>query len=85
MEFILNLIEYLFSSKKTLVYTAMRQQDYYKAVSKLEADLIKFRVSVTGNANASPGTPYSDLGRIYKIYVRKEDEGKALRSIHTKR
>ncbi|QHS21477.1 hypothetical protein GWK91_00230 [Virgibacillus sp. MSP4-1] len=63
----------------------MRQQDYYKVVSKLEADQIKFRVSVTGNANASPGTPYSDLGRVFKIYVRKEDEGQALSSINAKR
>ncbi len=41
LQFFLNIIVYLFSSKKTLVYTTIKQQDYYKVVSLLESELIK--------------------------------------------
>jgi len=85
LQFFINIIEYLLSSKKTLVYTAVKQQDYYKIISRLEAVRMKYRVSITtANNSATRGGPHSDLGKVYKIYVKKHDESKALKTINAK-
>lgn len=84
MHFLVNLIVYLFSSKKTLVYTTFSLKDYYKVVSLLESDSIKYRVALIANTSSSPGGTYSDLGNEYKFYVKKEDEEKALKAIQKK-
>ncbi|SEQ83708.1 hypothetical protein SAMN05216232_3461 [Virgibacillus subterraneus] len=84
MQFFLNIIVYLFSSKKTLVYTTIKQQDYYKVVSLLESELIKYRVSITSNTNATVVGSYSTFGEVYKIYVKKGDQSKALKTMNKK-
>ncbi len=77
MDSIVNFIEYLFSSKRTLIYTTFTQKDYYKIVSMLKSASIKYRVAVSSNQSCNPGGPYSNLGTIYKIYVKKADKHKA--------
>ncbi|MGP4108845.1 hypothetical protein [Virgibacillus sp. L01] len=84
MQFFLNIIVYLFSSKKTRVYTTINQQDYYKVVSLLESELMKYRVSITSNTNATVPGSYSTFGEVYKIYVKKDDKRKALKTINKK-
>ncbi|WP_070120770.1 hypothetical protein [Bacillus marinisedimentorum] len=85
MHIIANIIEYWFSSKKTLVYTTLDQQDYYRVASLLKSDSIKYRVASIANTSSAPGGPYSHFGNEYKFYVKKEDEGKALTAIHKKK
>ncbi|KGP73308.1 hypothetical protein [Pontibacillus yanchengensis] len=84
MHFLANLIEYVFSSKKTLIYTTFSKKEYYLIVSKLKAVSVKYRVASTADFSSAPGGSYSDLGNEYKFYVAKQDEGKALEAIHHK-
>ncbi|KHE73196.1 hypothetical protein [Halobacillus sp. BBL2006] len=84
MNFIANLIEYCFSSKKTLVYSAFSQKDYFTVISKLKAASIKYRIATTSNMSSPPGGSYNDFGTEYKVYVKKEDEEEAARAIHSK-
>ncbi|WP_082233087.1 hypothetical protein [Halobacillus massiliensis] len=82
MHFIVNLIEYCLSRKKTLVYVTFSMKEYYKIAAKLKAGSIKYRTATTANMSSSPGGPYSDYGSEYKVYVQKEDKDKALEAIH---
>ncbi|MRG86012.1 hypothetical protein [Salinibacillus xinjiangensis] len=84
MHFLANLIEYCFSSKKTLVYTTLNQKDYYKVLSLLKSNSIKYRIVTIANSSSMPGGVYSDFGNEYKFYVKKEDEAKALKAIQKK-
>ncbi|WP_093136938.1 hypothetical protein [Salinibacillus kushneri] len=82
MDFIVNFLEYCFSKKKTLIYTTFNQQDYYKVIDRLKANQVMYRVASISNVSTSPSGAYSDLGDEYKIYVKLDDKGKALRAIH---
>lgn len=84
MDFLINLFDYLFSNKKTLVYTTHSQRQYYKIVAKLKAASVKYRVATTSNLSAH-GSSYSDMGTEYKFYVKEEDESLAQHAIHNAR
>ncbi|QHE54027.1 hypothetical protein [Pontibacillus sp. HMF3514] len=45
MNFFVNALDYLISSKKTLIYTTYSLKDYYKVVAKLQSESIKYRVA----------------------------------------
>lgn len=80
--FIVDLIEYLISNKKHLVYSTFDMNDYYKVAARLKASSVKYRVSTYADTPpAGFGGPHNNQ---YKIYVKKEDEHKANRAIHDK-
>ncbi|MBU9714898.1 hypothetical protein [Evansella tamaricis] len=81
--FLVNLVEYLLSSKKALVYTTFKMEDYYKATDKLKAAAIKYRIVC--DSNRPPNSISSGSGSdIYKIYVKKKEKEKAQLVIHKK-
>ncbi|RWZ60658.1 hypothetical protein EQV77_05025 [Halobacillus fulvus] len=84
MHVLANVIDYLFSSKKTVVYQTFSQKEYYRIVSKLKAASIKYRVATTSNMSSAPVATANDYGTEYKFYVKKEDEDKAMKAIHSK-
>jgi hypothetical protein len=57
-----------------LIYTAFGDDNYFKIVSKLNEDGVKYRTEIPGNLR-TPRT-YNDNTQ-YDIYVKKEDEHKA--------
>ncbi|HET7579690.1 MAG TPA: hypothetical protein VFK33_10445 [Bacillales bacterium] len=81
MQVLANLIEWLFSSKKTLVYDTFMMKDYYRVTGKLRAAGVKYRV--TTFSQHTPGD-WGDQNNEYKIYVKKEDEHLAQKAIHSK-
>ncbi|MBB6453376.1 archaellum component FlaG (FlaF/FlaG flagellin family) [Salirhabdus euzebyi] len=81
MQFIVNLIEYVFSSKKTSIYVTYSLKDYYNVNSLLKAANIDFRVATISDLS-SPGSTYSDVRNEYKFYVREKDKGLALKALH---
>lgn len=81
MQALVNFIEWLFSSKKTLVYDTFLMKDYYSISGKLKTAGVKYRVATF--SQHSPGG-WGDQNNEYKIYVKKEDEYLALAAIHDK-
>lgn len=82
MNFIVNALDYLLSSKKTLIYTTYSLKDYYKIVGKLKAASVKYRVAST--ASRSSNHISSSYGNEYKFYVKEEDEHLAVKAINGK-
>lgn len=75
-----NLIQWLFSSKKTVVSITFRPDAYLKVVSRLKSAGIPYRTVFMAN-NSLGGMGGTDRGE-YKVYVKKEDEERAQRAIH---
>ncbi len=72
--------------RRKLVYSCFGHEKYFAAVSKLSAAGINFRTRFINN-NRTMGGHYSfstamDRTVQYDIYVKKEDEHKALQAIH---
>lgn len=68
--------------KKVLIYTAIGQTQYFQIVDKLITHGVKY---FTKTQNDLKGRDYfRDKNRIYEIYVKVEDEGKAIEAIHNK-
>ncbi len=88
MQLILDLMTFLFSKKKRLIYTTFKQAEYYKASSSLEASGISFRTKMTNHHRTALGQPqYFNENRNsdqYDIFVTEEDEHSALKAIHQK-
>ncbi|MBU9724325.1 MULTISPECIES: hypothetical protein [Bacillaceae] len=83
MTAIVDFIEYLFSTKKALVYTTFKMDDYYRVTDKLKAGSIKYRVVSRSNASQA-GVGYGAVNHIYKIYVKKSEKAKAQYCIQKK-
>ncbi|HEU5140810.1 MAG TPA: hypothetical protein VFT51_12595 [Bacillales bacterium] len=81
MQALVNLIEWLFSSKKTLIYMTFMMKDYYKVTGKLKAEGVKYRVATF--SQHTPGD-WGDQNNEYKIYIKKEDKHRAQAAIHQK-
>ncbi|SEA20496.1 hypothetical protein SAMN05421743_103172 [Thalassobacillus cyri] len=84
MNFLVNLIDYLISSKRTFIYSTYSLKEYYRIVSKLKSATIKYRVASNAHMSYHTGVTKNDYGSEYKFYVKKEDEHKALQAIHSK-
>ncbi|WP_406944257.1 hypothetical protein ACJA3J_12920 [Halobacillus sp. SY10] len=84
MDGIMNLLHYILSNKKTLIYTTFIQEEYYKAASKLSADGVKYRVATVSNT-PSVGSPVHryDYSVEFKFYVRKIERHRAEEAIHS--
>lgn len=72
--------------KKKLIYSAIGNEDYCRVVGKLQNAGIKYSVKINPNDMRHFGTKksiiYHDKYQIYDIYVRIENEGKAIKAIH---
>ncbi|MYL48198.1 hypothetical protein GLV98_01825 [Halobacillus litoralis] len=83
MDGIMNVLSYILSNKKALIYTTFIQEEYYKAASKLSAEGVEYRVATLSNTPSvgSPAHRY-DYNVEFKFYVRKVDRHKAEEAIH---
>ncbi|GED69334.1 hypothetical protein BRE01_30360 [Brevibacillus reuszeri] len=79
----------LFSKYKCLIYTAFGHEKYLQIVHKLRAAGVQFRTRTYSQESNQLGSqtfgffPRNDFTQ-YDIYVKKEDEHKALMAIHGK-
>ncbi|HET7578846.1 MAG TPA: hypothetical protein VFK33_06160 [Bacillales bacterium] len=80
MQVLVNLIQWLFSSKKTVVSITFKQDAYLKVVSRLKSAGVSYRTAVITNTPPEGwGGPHNGE---YKIYVKKKDEHRAQKAIH---
>jgi len=79
MNFIVNALDYLLSSKKTLIYTTYNLEDYYRVVANLKADSIQYRVASTALPQNDMSSSY---GNEYKFYVKESDKNFAVRALN---
>jgi len=83
MKFIVNFIkDYIKSlrAKKTLVYTAMGNDNYFYIVKRLKSHGLKYWTKV--HIDYRNGRDFTDTNyTIYDIYVREEDEAKAYKAM----
>lgn len=76
MQSLMNLLSFLFSNKKTLVYITLKRKDYAEVTKKLKTAGVRFRVAtLTQTTSGKEGTTY-------KIYVKKQAEHKALQAMY---
>lgn len=82
-----SMLQWLFSRKKSLIYTAFGSENYFRVVYKLQAAGVSFRTRTPTlhrqHTNGFPFLPRTDNIQ-YDIYVAKEDEYKAQMAIHGK-
>jgi hypothetical protein len=76
---LIDFLEWLFSRKKTNVYTTFNMGIYYKVAGRLKEAGIPYRTSVR-TQNAQWGAHNNE----YKIYVKNEDKHRADQAIHLK-
>ncbi|MBL0386457.1 hypothetical protein JJB07_07335 [Tumebacillus sp. ITR2] len=71
----------IFTKYKKLVYSCVGHTTYFKVVGKLQGSGIPYRTKSSGG--------FSDFNMpeliSYDIYVKREDEGRALQAIHDRR
>ncbi|GEN52353.1 hypothetical protein [Halobacillus faecis] len=84
MDGLIHVIDYLFSNKKTLIYTTFIQVEYDKVASKLSAEGVAHRVATVSNTS-SVGSPVfnHDYSVEFKFHVRKVDRHRAQEAIHS--
>ncbi|MYL37887.1 hypothetical protein [Halobacillus litoralis] len=69
-----HLFSYLFSSKKTLLYTTFLRKDYFRAAAVLTQSGVDYRTAVIHHKPVIREVPGSDgLTSEYRFYVRKND------------
>ncbi len=79
---LLNIFKGIFSKKK-LVYSAFGNDNYYRIISKLKSNGVKY--SIKTNIDYGHKRDFINSKYIqYDIYVREEDEQKAIEAIHKK-
>ncbi|HEU5141116.1 MAG TPA: hypothetical protein VFT51_14165 [Bacillales bacterium] len=81
MQVLVNLIQWLFSRKKTVVSITFRPDAYLRVTSRLKSAGIPYR-TVFMTMNTPPGAGGGTHNGEYKIYVKKEDEHLAHKAIH---
>ncbi len=73
-------ILWLFSSKKSLIYTALNSQDYSQAIAKL-IGVVPYRIFIQSGPWMGGGIQSESS---YYIYVKKEDVQRAMEAINRK-
>lgn len=71
-----------FFAKKILIYTAIGKNQYFQIVDRLTTHGVKHWTKI--QADLQGRDYFREQNRIYDIYVKKEDEGKAIEAIHYK-
>ena len=79
MQVFVNVLIYLFSSKKKLVYSTFSLEDYYAAVNRLQGRSVPYRVA--SFSQFSDVMAHTDQGNEYKIYVKKKDGHRAAEAL----
>ncbi|MED1796774.1 hypothetical protein P4V54_29405 [Brevibacillus nitrificans] len=82
----MSLFHFLFSRHKSLIYTALGSQDYFRVSNKLQEAGVSFRTRTHQDPRHHAGT-FGFFTRDftqYDIYVSKADEHKAQMAIHCK-
>jgi hypothetical protein len=72
-QLILNIIMFLFSKHRRLVFTAFNQSEYYEAVNKLKSHGVSYRSRITSHDTGTVGSNRNDNSQ-YDIYVKKDEE-----------
>ncbi|MFB5192963.1 hypothetical protein [Alicyclobacillus fastidiosus] len=74
-------------SKRVSVYISTNQDDYFRVANKLQSEGISFRTKTPFNPNPPTGMGYSSRDTqitYYEIYVKPDDEYRAVKVIHEK-
>lgn len=70
--------------RKTLVYSCFGNEKYFEIINKLNNAGIRHMTRfINNNAGRAGSTTVLDRTVQYDIYVKKEDEHKALQAIHS--
>lgn len=72
----------MFFPKKVMIYTAIGQSQYFQIIGKLAAHGVKYWTKT--QVDLKGRDYFRDKNRTYDIYVRAEDEAKAVEAIHKK-
>jgi len=68
--------------KKKLLYTAVGQDQYFRVAAKLASQGVRYYTKIQRDARQQ--NYFSERSRVYDIYVRVEDEGKAIKALQSK-
>jgi len=83
----LTLFDFLFN--KVLVYTALKDDDYFKVSQAFKNEGLQYKVKSNSRNSSTPGPNFNVIGFrapvIYDFYVKKEDEYKAQKILSTLR
>jgi hypothetical protein len=79
-QLIMNIIMFLFSKHRRLVFTAFDLSEYYDAVNKLKNHGVSYRSRIT---SYDKGTNRNDNSQ-YDIYVKKDEEYLAEKAINSR-
>lgn len=76
-----NVLTYIFSKHKCLVFTTFNHDDYFKVASKLQHHGVTYRTKFTGRNKGEIGV--ERLGPTqYDLYVKKSEEHLASKAIN---
>ncbi|NRF93364.1 hypothetical protein HQN89_20605 [Paenibacillus frigoriresistens] len=79
-QLIMNIIMFLFSKHRHLVFTAFNQSKYYDAVNNLKGHGVSYRSRITSQVT---GTMGSNGNSQYDIYVKKNQVYSAEKAINS--
>lgn len=79
---LMNIISFLFSKHRHIVFTTFKEEQYFKMIHKLDNHGVSHRTKVS---SMDAGGMYSGRGSMnqYDIYVKKEDVHLAEQAIHS--
>jgi hypothetical protein len=80
---IMNIIMFLFSKHRSLIFTSFNQSEYYNAVNKLKHQGLSYRTRIS---TLDTGTMYSNRNDFnqYDIFVKKQDEHIAEKALNSR-
>jgi precorrin-6B methylase 2 len=81
-QLIMNIIMFLFSKHRRLVFTAFNQSKYYDAINKLKSHGISYRSRITSHDTGTVGSGRNDNSQ-YDIYVKKDEVYLAEKAINS--
>jgi hypothetical protein len=79
---ITNMLVFLFSKHRCLVFTSFNQTDYYKMVTKLRNHGVSYRTRITSHNTGMMVSSRNDLNQ-YDIFVKKTEEDLAARALNS--
>ncbi|KRF13471.1 hypothetical protein ASG93_13115 [Paenibacillus sp. Soil787] len=82
-QLIMNIIMFLFSKHRRLVFTAFNQSNYYDAVNNLKSHGVSYRSRITNHDRGTMGSNRNDNIQ-YDIYVKKDEVYLAEKAINSR-
>lgn len=82
-----SILYFFIPPERTLLFTTFDQEQYFRAKGQLAAEGIPHRSRITGGSGSGGhGGHYSTRNMVqHDLYVRKEDEHRAVAAIHQSR